>query len=243
MNLIFSYHGIEELLKKKAPRGTLFVAKKNNRASSLIQLAKDKNVSVQFVDEAELDSKGGGRKHKGVLFEAYQKPEGVVGDYKEMIRGLKNKNPLVVLLDSITDPHNFGAILRSADQFYVDLVITTERRSARETGTVAATSAGANVYVKKAVVPNLVQVVEFLKKEGFWIYGADMDGQDSHKLDLKGKTAIVMGSEGKGLRRLIKEHCDGTVKIPTRGNVDSLNVSVAAGILLYETRRQQGFEK
>jgi len=148
-------------------------------------------------------------------------------------------NGMVVILDGITDPHNYGAILRSCDQFSSDLVIIPSRRTASETPVVTRVSAGAVNYVDVAVVTNISRVIKQLKNIGFWIYGADMGGTSCQELDLKGRVAIVMGSEGSGMHQKVKESCDGIVSIPTTGNVDSLNVSVAAGILMYEVKRQQ----
>jgi 23S rRNA (guanosine2251-2'-O)-methyltransferase len=148
---------------------------------------------------------------------------------------------LILLLDELNDPHNLGAILRSADQLAVDLVVATLRRSVSETPTVLRASAGASRYVSFLRVTNLVQALETCKRRGYWIYGADMAGEPvaTHRFD--GPVAVVMGGEHRGLRRLVKGACDFLVRIPTRGRVDSLNVSVAAGILMYEVRRQQGF--
>jgi 23S rRNA (guanosine2251-2'-O)-methyltransferase len=157
------------------------------------------------------------------------------------IEGLgERRNVLVLLLDEITDPHNYGAILRSAGQFGIDLVISRNRRSAKHADVIAKTSSGAAAWVPQAETANLVRTAEQLKESGFWIYGADMDGERADKLDLRGRVAFVLGSEGAGLSRLIREHCDGIVSIPSWGRLDSLNVSVAAGVLLYETRRQWG---
>jgi 23S rRNA (guanosine2251-2'-O)-methyltransferase len=143
-------------------------------------------------------------------------------------------------LDSITDPHNLGAILRSADKFEADLVITTERGAAGETETVAKTSAGASVWVPLLTVTNLVRTLKDLKTAGYWVYGARMDGQAAWDTAFTPKTVLVLGSEGKGLRRLVEESCDYFVGIPAGGHVDSFNVSVAAALLLYEFRRKGG---
>ena len=129
----------------------------------------------------------------------------------------------------------------SADQFGVDIVVIPSRRSAQENQTVSKVSSGASEYVPLAVVPNIASALEMLKESGFWIFGADAEGELTDGLDLKGKVCIVMGSEGAGLHRLVREKCDFLISIPASGHVDSFNVSVAAGILLFEARRQQGF--
>jgi 23S rRNA (guanosine2251-2'-O)-methyltransferase len=145
-----------------------------------------------------------------------------------------------VILDEITDPHNYGAILRSCDQFGADLVVTRNRRIAKHAEIVSKTSAGADSWVPVAETANLSRAVESLKGAGFWIYGADMAGDAVWSKDLRGRTAVILGGEGTGLSRLLREQCDAMVSIPVQGRVDSLNVSVAAGVLLYEISRQRG---
>jgi 23S rRNA (guanosine2251-2'-O)-methyltransferase len=144
-----------------------------------------------------------------------------------------------LILDEITDPHNYGAILRSCDQFGVDMVVTRNRRTAKHADIIATTSAGAAAWVPAAEVANLPRAVDELKEAGFWIYGADAAGEAVYAKDLRGRAALVLGGEGTGISRLLREKCDALVAIPTRGRIDSLNVSVAAGILLYEARRQR----
>ena len=148
-----------------------------------------------------------------------------------------DQGALVLILDGITDPHNLGAILRSADQFGVDLVMIPERRSVQANETVVKGSSGAAQYVPVSVVTNLNREIEVLKKNGFWVYGADMKGTSSYSEKFSSRTAIVMGSEGCGMSNLVRKNCDYIVSIPMQGHIDSLNVSVAAGILLYEFRR------
>jgi 23S rRNA (guanosine2251-2'-O)-methyltransferase len=159
----------------------------------------------------------------------------------EFLIGLgERRDALAVILDEITDPHNYGAILRSCDQFGVDLVITRNRRTARYAEVIAQTSAGAVSWVPAAEVANLPRAVQDLKDAGFWIYGADMAGEPVSDKDLRGRVALILGGEGSGITRLLREACDGMVSIPTQGRIDSLNVSVAAGVLLYEIARQRG---
>jgi 23S rRNA (guanosine2251-2'-O)-methyltransferase len=163
---------------------------------------------------------------------------------EEFLESLENDSDiksdiLVVILDEITDPHNYGAILRSCDQFGVDLVITRHRRIAKHAETIAKTSAGASAWVPQAETANLPRAVEELKKAGFWIYGADMEGDDLYDRGFRGKTAIVLGGEGTGISRLLRENCDALISIPSLGRIDSLNVSVAAGVIFYEVMRQR----
>lgn len=148
---------------------------------------------------------------------------------------------LLLLLDHITDPHNYGAILRSADQFQVDGVIVPDRRAAAITPVVQQSSAGAASHVRIAVVGNLAAAIERVQEADYWVYGAEMSGRRADAMDLTGRTALVLGAEGAGLSRLARERSDALVRIPAAGRADSFNVSVAAGILLYEVRRQQGW--
>jgi 23S rRNA (guanosine2251-2'-O)-methyltransferase len=160
---------------------------------------------------------------------------------RDALHSIQSSSPLILLLDELNDPHNFGAILRSADQLAVDLVVTTLRRSVSETPAVIRASAGASRYVPVIAVANLVQALETCKSGGYWIYGADVEGEILSEQRFEGPVALVMGGEHRGLRRLVREACDFLVRIPAAGRVDSFNVSVAAGILLYEVRRQQEF--
>jgi 23S rRNA (guanosine2251-2'-O)-methyltransferase len=162
---------------------------------------------------------------------------------EEYLAGLGDKpDALVLLLDELTDPHNYGAILRSCDQFAVDLVISRRRRNAKHAAVIAQTSAGASAWVRNAEEPNLIRSMEALKEKGFWIYGADMNGEAAYSLDLRGRICLVIGGEA-GISRLLRESCDGIAAIPCAGRIDSLNVSVAAGILLYEISRQRARKK
>jgi 23S rRNA (guanosine2251-2'-O)-methyltransferase len=178
--------------------------------------------------------------HRGIAL--YTEDAGTAVDItlEGFLAGLGDrKDALAVVLDEITDPHNYGAILRSCDQFGADLVITRNRRIAKYAEVVSKTSAGAVSWVPVAETANLVRAVEDLKDGGFWIYGADMAGDAVWSKDLRGRTAIILGGEGTGVSRLLREKCDAMVAIPSRGRIDSLNVSVAAGVLLYEITRQR----
>jgi 23S rRNA (guanosine2251-2'-O)-methyltransferase len=243
MDYITGFHGVEELINS-GNKGVLYIGKKSPRAEELIKRCRKAELSIKHVKKEFLDKKCGVDVHRGFAFlpeETSQAGENFKSRYdsvKAFLDKVKGKsNPLVLILDGITDPHNLGAILRSADQFAVDLVVIPNRRSAGESDTVARTSAGALEWVPLLTVSNLTRVLEELKAGGYWIYGADMGGTPAKDLNLTGPTALVMGSEGSGLSRLIKESCDGIISIPMAGHLDSLNVSVAAGILLYEARR------
>ena len=155
----------------------------------------------------------------------------------------EGQGALVIILDGITDPHNLGAILRSADQFSADLVLIPERRSVQANETVVKVSSGAAQYVPLAVVTNLTREIKTLQEHGFWVYGADMAGDGSYDASFSDRTAIVMGSEGSGISSLVRKNCDHIISIPMHGHIDSLNVSVAAGILMYEFRRNHSVMK
>ncbi len=236
------FHAIEESLSSGDVKGEILYAKENGRISSILKFAEKNNIPARKVGRNTLDKIAGKENHRGILLVSAGKKKKAAIKAKSLEGALEQltdrKSALVLILDGITDPQNLGAILRSADLFDVDLVITPHRGSAQENATVKNASAGASSWVPLVMVPNLTRVIETLRDEGFWTYGAHMDGEKVDKVNLKGRTALVMGSEGKGIRRLVTEACDGLVSIPTGGHIDSLNVSVATGILLYETRRQ-----
>jgi 23S rRNA (guanosine2251-2'-O)-methyltransferase len=240
--VIYGYHAIEEILKKGGIRGVLSVGRDNPRSRQLSDLASRAGVPVEQVSNKELDRMCGNDRHRGAALTVEKLPAMEKrGDLRRQLEGLQAEDSLILILDGITDPHNFGAILRSCDQFAVDLVIAPERRSAQDSETVLRTSAGASRHMPVCTVPNLVQAIKLCKQFGFWIYGAHLEGRQPDEVALSGKIVIILGSEGKGPRRLVLENCDEQISIPSGGRIDSLNVSVAAGILLYEVRRQQGF--
>ena len=242
MAYISGFHAIEEFIKSGNLCGPLLVAKPGPRARELVDLALERKIRVNRVGTADLDKLDGD--HRGIILEINDSSDSVnPATLEAFIAGLENrKNVLVLLLDEITDPHNYGAILRSCDQFNVDLVISRRRRSAKNAPIIAQTSAGASAWVNCVEEGNLARAVELLKENNFWVYGADMDGQSVYKLDLSGRIALILGGEA-GLSRLLRERCDGIAAIPTGGCIDSLNVSVAAGILLYEVSRQNSAGK
>lgn len=245
MRSLTGLHAIEEYIKKlvginaeSAAKPTLLYSRKSHRIDALLALARDAKITASRADEGELDSRVG-KAHRGVILEV---PYAI--EYVESLRGFTESaisdSSLVLILDGITDPQNLGAILRSAEQFGVDLVAIPARRSAQVNDTVLRTSAGAAVQVPLITVANLTRAIKDLKEVGFWIYGGDMSGRSAPSAKLSGKIGLVVGSEGSGLSRLVRESCDELLRIPSFGTVDSLNVSVATGVLLYEIRRQQG---
>lgn len=240
--IILNYHTMEELLKKGSKGLRLCISRSSKRNQEIKVLALEKKVQAEEVTEAELDRMAGGRDHRGIaLMVPAQEAARTETTLEDYLSSLEEPEALVLILDGVTDPQNFGAIIRSCDKFAVDLVVVPGRRSAGETASASGASAGAMAWVPRATVTNLNRSLELLKESGFWIYGADMGGQPVHKAKLTGRVALIMGSEGAGISRLVRENCDFIVSIPTGGHVDSLNVSVATGILLYEIRRQQDY--
>ncbi len=238
---IVGFHAIEEMLKEKNIEGTLYISGKGKRHEKISAMSAGMNIKIQKVSDEVIQKKSPGIDPRGVVLEVTGKREKSretsVKVFLDKLEKSGKENSLVLILDGITDPHNLGAILRSADQFDVDLVILPSSRSAGDNSTVRKISSGASEYVPQAV-ENLSRAADLLKKSGFWIYAADMGGDDSWKLNLKGRTALVLGSEGEGVSRILTEKSDSIIKIPASGHVDSFNVSVAAGILMYETVRQ-----
>lgn len=239
----------------------------SRKIRELTALAEKKHVPVRKVSPQKLDSLSGGLEHRGIVLSlpgsadipatahsahAYAAARNTASESSgKTIRtiddcieaaALKKEGECstVLILDGVTDPHNLGAVLRSADLFGVLAVVVPGRRSVHVNETVRKVSSGASRYVPVVVVTNLVKAMQKLQKAGdFWIYAADMDGEQVCSVDFPPRRAVVMGSEGKGVSRLVRESSDGIVSIPTGGHIDSLNVSVAAGILLYEMYRRQ----
>lgn len=239
-NIICGFHAIEEALRAGKGRGTLYVSRKSSRIESLMELARQKNMSVKREGDDTLTKLAGkDTEHRGAVYvqTVVKKKFKDVKEFIDSVESQQLQKSLVLVLDGITDPQNLGAIMRSADQFGVDLVVLPERRSAKINTTVNKTSAGASAYVPTLVVKNLRRSISELKEAAFWVYGADAAGKALHEVDFADRAVLVMGAEGKGVSRLILEECDQTAAIPTSGHIDSLNVSVAAGIILYELRR------
>ncbi len=205
---------------------------------SIKREAKKQDTLIRYVDKERLDQLSETGKHQGVIAYAaayeYAEVEDILSVAKE-----KGEAPFLVLLDNIEDPHNLGAIIRTAHQAGAHGVIIPKNRAVGLTATVARTSAGALNYLPVAKVTNLSKTIDDLKKEGLWFACADMDGQVMYDANLTGAIGLVIGSEGEGVSRLVKEKCDFTVSIPMMGQIDSLNASVAAGVLCYEIVRQR----
>jgi len=200
--------------------------------------ARKKDTIVQYVSKERLDQMSRTGKHQGVIAMAAAYEYAAVEDILQAAKD-KGEPPFIIILDNIEDPHNLGAIILTANLSGAHGIIIPKRRAAGLTAAVARTSAGAIHYTPVAKVTNISSTIEELKKEGLWFVCADMDGEIMYQLDLKGPIGLVIGNEGEGVSRLVKEKCDFTAAIPMKGDIDSLNASVAAGVLAYEIVRQR----
>ena len=200
--------------------------------------AKKQDLQIKYVTKERLNQLSETGKHQGVIAVAAAYEYAAVEDMLQSARE-KGEPPFLILLDNIEDPHNLGAIIRTANLAGAHGVIIPKNRAVGLTAVVARTSAGALNYTPVAKVTNLAKTIEALKKEGMWFVCADMDGTLMYRMDLKGAIGLVIGNEGEGVSRLVKENCDLSAAIPMRGEIDSLNASVAAGVLAYEIVRQR----
>ena len=205
---------------------------------SIEREAKKQDTIIRYVDKERLDQLSETGKHQGVIAYAAAYEYAEVDDILNLAKE-KGEDPFILLLDNIEDPHNLGAIIRTAHLAGAHGVIIPKNRAVGLTATVARTSAGALNYLPVAKVTNLSKTIEELKKEGLWFAAADMDGTVMYDANLTGPIGLVIGSEGEGVSRLVKEKCDYTISIPMKGKIDSLNASVAAGVLSYEIVRQR----
>lgn len=201
--------------------------------SDLLNKINKRQLNVQRLSKIDLNKKVSGV-HQGIILD--------VPDYKysSLEEITSSENPLIIILDHIEDPHNFGAIIRTCEATGVDGIIIPDDRCCEVNGTVVKTSVGTTEKVKIVKVKNLVNTIEKLKKDGFWIFGTDMNGEDYYKLDYKGKTAIICGNEGSGMSRLVKDKCDFIASIPMTGTVNSLNASVATAVVIFEAIKIRG---
>lgn len=209
---------------------------------TILREAKKTDCIVNFVKKERLDQMSETGKHQGVIAYAAAYEYGTVEEMLERAKE-KNEQPFLILLDNIEDPHNLGSIIRTANQVGAHGVIIPKRRAVGLTATVAKASAGAINYTPVAKVTNLVKTMDELKKQGMWFVCGDMGGDSMYSLDLTGPMGVVIGNEGEGVSRLVKENCDFVATIPMFGDIDSLNVSVAMGVLSYEIVRQRMAKK
>ena len=205
---------------------------------SILREAKKTDAIIQFVTKERLDQLSDSQKHQGVIAFAAAYEYAQVDELLEIAKK-KGEAPFLILLDNIEDPHNLGAILRTANVVGAHGVIIPKRRASGLTATVAKTSAGAINYTPVAKVTNLTKTIQELKEKGMWFVCADMAGTSMYKLDLKGPIGLVIGNEGDGVSKLVKENCDFIASIPVKGEINSLNASVATGVLAYEILRQR----
>ena len=231
-NLLVGRNPIREALKSGRDLEKLLVAKGEIMGSGreIIAMAREQKVIVQEVDRAKLDQMAPG--HQGMIAVASAYRYSTIDDMLALAAS-RGEPPFLVVLDGITDPHNLGAIIRSAECAGAHGVIVPERRAVGLTPAAVKASAGAVEYIPVSRETNLTRTLERLKRAGVWIFGADMDGADYRKADFSCPAALVIGAEGEGLSRLVRESCDMIVSLPVRGKIDSLNASVAAGVLLY----------
>lgn len=239
-DVIFGRNSVAEAIKSGRPLDNVMVARGDRSGSipKIIADAKKAGIVIKEVDPKKLDFVCGHNNHQGIAafgaVKEYSSVEDIFAAAEE-----RNESPFIIICDEIEDPHNLGAIIRTAEAAGAHGVIIPKRRSASLSFTVAKTSAGAVEFMHVARVTNIPQTIDELKKRGVWVYCADMDGEPFYKSNLKGAIALVIGSEGNGVGRLVKEKCDVTLSMPMKGKINSLNASVAAGILMYEVSRQR----
>ena len=235
-DLIVGRNAVKEALKAGRPADSLLVQRgeRSGAVLPIIAECREKGVIVKEVDQKKLDFMCGHANHQGVILIAAAHEYATVD---EILRRAEEKGepPFLVICDSLEDPHNLGAIIRTAECCGAHGVIIPERRSVSLSGIVGKTSAGALEYVPVARVTNLNAAIKDLKAKNIWVIAADMDGTPYKQADLSGAVALVIGSEGNGVSRLVKENCDMTVSIPMKGRINSLNASVAAAVLMFET--------
>ncbi len=229
-----------ELLKAGYPMEKIIINKDlNNKYDNIVSLARQNNVQVEYVDKSGIERITKSKNSQGVL--SFVKPYKYC-DVNDILKDAEEKNepPFIVILDSIVDPHNVGAIIRTAECVGVNGIIIAQNRACEINETVFKTSAGAIAHMKVAQVVNLSQTIEKLKNKNIWVYSLEAGNQSMYDTDLTGAIALVVGSEGAGVSRLVNKTCDGTISIPLKGEVNSLNASNAGAIAMYEVLRQRG---
>jgi len=236
--LIVGRNPVIEALKAGRPLNAVYVCGEGGSLGLICRMASEKGIVVKRVTEAKLSEMSGGASHQGAAASGacaeYVSVEDLLG-----ISAAKDTKPFIIICDEIEDPHNLGAIIRTAEAAGADGIIIPKRRTAALTGTVFKTSAGAASLLPVARTANIPAAIDLLKENGVWIYGTDAAGTDYAEADLRDGIALVIGSEGKGLGRLVREKCDFLISLPMNGKINSLNASVAAGIFMYEAVRQR----
>lgn len=243
---IFGLHAVEAVLANKPERVIHMLVQQgrhDKKADELIQIAKQCKIHIEQVPRQELDRLTNEGNHQGVVVFCSGQKAYSEADIKSLLAALTTP-PLILVLDSVQDPHNLGACFRSADAAGANMIIAPKDKATGITPVVSKVACGAAETVPFVQVTNLVRAIELLKEEGVWIYGAAGEAtQTLYQTDLKGSVALVLGAEGDGLRRLTREHCDVLIRIPMLGTVSSLNVSVATGVMLFEVLRQRGYNR
>jgi 23S rRNA (guanosine2251-2'-O)-methyltransferase len=235
--IIYGANPVLEAIRSHPQRIHYVAVAKGANTSRVSDAAKKAGVAVRILSAEQIDRLAGRGVHNGVVADM---SEAGYADFDEIVD--REGTNFVLILDGITDPQNFGAILRVAEGFGVNLVVIPQHDSVGLTPAAVKASAGASEWVPVAQVTNLARTIESLKKRQYWIYAAAAGGDAPSAVDFRGKVALVLGSEGKGVRRNVLEHCDRTVTIPMLGHVESFNVATAAAVLCYEVRRQQSAE-
>ncbi len=239
-NVAVGRNALRELLNSGRSIDKILIAKGEHEGSigALLFEARERKIPVVEVEKSKLDTLTGFARHQGVVAYGAERDYQTIEDMLQLAEE-KGEPPLLILCDGVEDPHNLGAIIRTAECVGAHGVVIPKRRSVGLTAVVSKASAGAIEYMPIAKVTNLAATIDELKEKGIWVYAADMDGTSYHDMDLKGPMALVLGSEGFGISRLVKEKCDFVVSIPLYGSVNSLNVSNAAAVLLCEAARQR----
>lgn len=239
-DVIAGRNPVSEAIRSGRPIDKILVAKgeKSGAVVGILAKAKDNGILVKEVDRTKLDYVSGNENHQGIVAFAAVREYSTVDDILAYAAE-KDEPPFIVILDEIEDPHNLGAIIRTAECAGVHGVIIPKRRSVGLSYTVGKASAGAIEYMRVARVTNIAALIDDLKSKGVWVYGADMNGTDYQKCNFSGACAIVIGNEGKGISRLVREKCDVIVSLPMKGQINSLNASVAAGIIMYSAMKDR----
>jgi 23S rRNA (guanosine2251-2'-O)-methyltransferase len=236
MTAILGVHAVYEALSHQFPIERIYIAReiRSTKLQEIIDLARGRGVPVRKEERVVLDRLAAGAVHQGIIAIA---AAATYADFDVLFKGDK---PIVVVLDGVEDPHNLGAVIRTAEACGASGIVVPERHSAPMSATVIKASSGASAYVPVVRVKNLVNAIDEMKRRGLWVVGVDPAAtQDWTSFDYKGPVALVLGGEHRGLRRLVREHCDVLVRLPMLGKIASLNISVAAGVVLFEVVRQR----
>lgn len=237
-NIIVGRNPVTEALRSGREIDKLMVSSEEGSMKKILALAKERRIPVMKVEKSAIDRIAEGKAHQGVAAYvsayAYAELDDIFRIAEE-----RGEDPFVIILDNLEDPHNLGAIMRTAECAGAHGIIIPKRRACGLTDVVAKASAGAIEYMPCVKVTNIAQAIEELKERGVWVAACDMGGQEYYKADLKGKLAVVIGSEGSGISRLVKEKCDFVVSMPMVGRITSLNASNAAAVIIYEVRKQR----